>query len=655
MALVPSIVLCGIVALAFWTAIGFPLCRRIIAPLPALALAPAVGWATHSVIALPLFSAIGFNRPTVVAGSVLLLAASALLMRGAPTDDRRRDDAVPLLAFALAALVSWLPAAAIVPKFTADAVTLSPAIFDHSKVAIVNEMVRLGLPPGNPFFGGDGQGAPLVYYYLWHFSAAEIALAMGVSGWEADAALTGVTAFFSLCVMMGFASHFAGRRAAAWVPLLAFVGSLRPILDFIFGTEAFEAALQRQTGLAGWLFQSAWAPQHIASATCALIAIFLIVEIARRPSPLLIVVLALMAAAGYQSSVWIGGFLFAIAAPITAIALLANAATGARRFLVSLAIAACFTLILSIPFIRDQVLSATQRGNPLAFSPYEVFGDGFPDNLRRVLDIPGYWLVFLPLEFPAIFIPGFLSLISSARRPPRDTDALGTRVFFLLALTSLIVAGFCASTLSDNNDLAWRAALPGIFLLIVFSAIGLSHWISAWRAVAAGALALAALGLPQSYQLTAEYLRGDPDASDRTFPTTPALWTAVRQQTGPADRIANNPWFLEKMTPWSINISWALLSDRRSCFAGEDYLIPFSTLSRDAIEGIGNQFRRIFGGNPQPGDIRDLSLRYHCRIVVLTPQDGAWQRDPFIGSPYYSLVVQESGWRIYLAAAASAQ
>ena len=85
---------------------------------------------------------------------------------------------------AAAAIVSLCVAVAIAPKFDQAAVLLSPAIFDHAKVAMIDEMARLGVPPGNPFLGG---ASPLAYYYLWHFSAAELVLATGITGWEADA------------------------------------------------------------------------------------------------------------------------------------------------------------------------------------------------------------------------------------------------------------------------------------------------------------------------------------------------------------------------------------------------------------------------------------------------------------------------------------
>ena len=53
-------------------------------------------------------------------------------------------------------------------------------------------MTRLGLPPSNPVFAEAGQPAHLAYYYLWHLSAAEVALTTempddAVRAFDADA------------------------------------------------------------------------------------------------------------------------------------------------------------------------------------------------------------------------------------------------------------------------------------------------------------------------------------------------------------------------------------------------------------------------------------------------------------------------------------
>src|SRR5258708_22822312 len=194
---------CGAAALLFWSFVGFALSRRLAPRALALPLAPALGWAAHSALALPVYGAIGFTPWIVAAGSVAALAAALWSLPSAPYAQQREADVrLPCWAYGLAGLTAVLPAMALLPKISGDAVTLAPAIFDHSKIALIDEMTRLGLPPGHPFFSEAGHDAPLAYYYLWHFSAAELALVFHINGWEADVALTAFTAFSSLILMM---------------------------------------------------------------------------------------------------------------------------------------------------------------------------------------------------------------------------------------------------------------------------------------------------------------------------------------------------------------------------------------------------------------------------------------------------------------------
>jgi hypothetical protein len=82
-----------------------------------------------------------------------------------------------------------VPAAAIAPKVSADSVQLAAPIFDHSKIAIIDAMTRLGLPPANPFFGEYGEEGRLAYYYLYYVSAAQASIALGErlgSGYRAN-------------------------------------------------------------------------------------------------------------------------------------------------------------------------------------------------------------------------------------------------------------------------------------------------------------------------------------------------------------------------------------------------------------------------------------------------------------------------------------
>ena len=76
-----------------------------------------------------------------------------------------------------------------------------------------------------------------------------------------------------------------------------------------------------------------------------------------------------------------------------------------------------------------------------------------------------------------------------------------------------------------------------------------------------------------------------------------------------------------------------------------EYLVgPDGKPRRIEVEG---QFERIFAGRPEAGDLRELATHYDCRLVVLTPHDGAWTADPFAGSAFFALVEANDEWRLY--------
>ena len=132
------------------------------------------------------------------------------------------------------------------------------------------------------------------------------------------------------------------------------------------------------------------------------------------------------------------------------------------------------------------------------------------------------------------------------------------------------------SRLGDHNDLAWRAVLPAVLALIVAAAVGLTRWISQ-RAYGAAFAAIAALilALPEGIDLAIRNATGHASGSAAALAHAPALWTAVRAHTAADERVANNPLYLADATPWPVNISWALLANRRSCFAGRELALAY--------------------------------------------------------------------------------
>src|SRR5262249_25647476 len=178
-----NVAVVAIGALLFWTCIGSAITRRVFPATLALPLAPTVGWAAHSVLALPILGLAGFAQFSVIGLALLALVARFALARTWPRAAQAEVSLrVPAWAYAAAALLAVAPAIALLPKDVADGVILAGPIFDHSKIAMIDEMARLGVPPGNPFFGEGGGTSRLGYYYLWHFIAAELAAAFGGCG-----------------------------------------------------------------------------------------------------------------------------------------------------------------------------------------------------------------------------------------------------------------------------------------------------------------------------------------------------------------------------------------------------------------------------------------------------------------------------------------
>ena len=656
MATAQNALICAALALCLWSCIGFSIGLRLMPRSLAIPIAPALGWAVHSAVMLPLMFFTGMTRPTLLALSALsLLIAVILTIKPAPQADVEAADgvSVPLWALLGAAFLASAIMFALIPTIYPGGVSLAGPIFDHAKIAMIDDMARLGVPAGNPFFQESGGPARLSYYYLWHFSAAELAVLTGFSGWEADAGLTWFTAFSSLALMMGFAVRLSARTASAgWVLAIAMTFAIRDVLSWIFGWKFTNAISGWPTGFGGWLFQVTWAPQHVASAGCVVIAIYFLAEMAKRQIWPLAITTALLAAAAFESSTWVGGVTFPLAAILVGTVILIGIEPHRRgHFILLAAIAAVLAIALSSLFIFDQLQASLIRadGAPIAVMPYDVLGDEIPWNIRAILDLPAFWTLFLFTELAGSYPVGLVFSLWLARdRELRRDQRTTVSLFALLALVSLGVGNVLVSTVATNNDLAWRGVLPGVLVLIVMTSAGFSGYLRGMRPLyALPLIAIVAISLFEGVRHVVVNMRTPLQASSGPFADSAKMWAAVRRHSAANDRVANNPAFLADMTNWPINISWALLANRRSCYAGSDLALPFASLTRQHRADIDAQFTRIFSGEANAADIQQLATRYNCNVVVLTPQDGAWAKDPFAGNPLYQLVDGNEAWRIY--------
>ncbi len=604
-----------------------------------------------TVVALPALSLTGFTPLWVTLAAALCLAACVWGIRHAPRPGMR----LPLWAIGLALALGCLPLMAIMPKQAAGGILLAPPMFDHVKIALVDAILRDGLPVPNPFYGPQTPGH-LAYYYLWHFGAALLACLLHIGGWQAEAAATGFTAFSSVMLMIGLAAALGGRAAAlCGAALLALPGSLRPLLSWVLGAARAGALIPGSADIGNWLNQAAWVPQHMASAICVVLSALLMLRLAEGgwavPG-----LLGLTVAAGFESSVWVGGIAFAGAGTALGLWLLRTESPRKRVDILSRGLAACcLTALLIAPFVLAEWhgLAARHSGAGIRVAPYAVFGSLIPPSWRTALDLPAYWLLLLPFAFPAL-IPlvawsaATVGWASAHQRHAAETTQNQHLAppLAITALACLTVAWLFRSTL-DNNDLGWRSVLPALLILTPCAAVLAERLTRRHPKTIATCALLAALGLPQTAIFLRDYAIGQRPGDPAGFAQSAPLWRAVRGIAGPDDRIASDPLALQAATPWPDNIGWALLSDRPSCYAGWETVLAYGGLSRPALEMVNDRFTRIFAGTPAPGDLESLAKDDNCRIAVLTPADGAWTQDPFTQSKLFRLAAQTAAWRIY--------
>jgi len=163
----------------------------------------------------------------------------------------------------------------------------------------------------------------------------------------------------------------------------------------------------------------------MASASCVILAVVIMCRLATPHSWPFVPLLAVVAAAGFECSVWVGGVVFAVAATATGIALLVTAdGTQSRLDLVAKGVAALLLMVaISFPFLREESVAASVKhlGSPIALHPFEVLGPVLPNALRRALDLPAYWFVLLVIEWPAVAIAGTAAIASAlCDRQPKE-------------------------------------------------------------------------------------------------------------------------------------------------------------------------------------------------------------------------------------------
>jgi hypothetical protein len=620
----PGVVAAAAAGLLVFGATGWRAAARFFPDLPRWGVAPLLGFAGQLAVAAWLLPVLGFGAGAVML-AVLLPLGCGLALRGGKREGGAAGFGVPVLA----GLLALVPLAGVMPKFRGGVPALSEPIFDHLKIAIVDAMLRSGVPPPNPFQSGPGAHGALAYYYGWHLAAAELARLAGLSGWGGDAALTGATACAAL-MLVGALATSLDRRSGLAAVLLAVPASLWSVLALVHRV----LPLAPLGGLRGWLNQASWAPQHVMAACLVLVAALLLAALAEGPTILAAALLACCVAAGVGCSAWVGGVVAAAGLPASVLVLCWRLPPGQRgRFLAHAALGGAAGAILAAPVLVHELAGAVRHGRAMALLPFPVFRDG----VNSVFDALAFPLL-LALAFPLPVLFGIPPMLRLGRLDARWA-ALGT-----VAVAGVAASWFLRSTIG-NDDLGWRAVLPALFVALPAAAMALrALWERAvWRVPIVTLIACAMAG---SWHTFMDDCAGLVRPGAAAFVAEAAMWARVRAATGQRDRVLNDPASDAGLTLWPANLGWALLSGRPSCFAGWGAVQPFTSLPDTALAAEQARIESMFAGAPDPGVLAFVAGALQCDAVLLTPDSAAWMHDPFAAAGW-TLAAAGPGFRLY--------
>jgi hypothetical protein len=364
----------------------------------------------------------------------------------------------------------------------------SVLVFDYNvRSAVIDGIARYGLPAKNPqYFPGHFE--PLRYHYFWFLPCALVERAGGrwVSARQALIASSAWCgwALMSVVVLALRYLHPAGKRGlerrAKWAILMLGVAGLDVIPNLIF------AAIFSATG-AGLIFASSewwnnqvtgiptavlWVAHHVASLTACFVGLILLRQARRRIAPAICAGLCFASATGLSIYVTLAFAIFLI--PCGAVMLWKKNWVWLAAGAATLAGALPYLLALRGAGGKSEGALVTLTVRSLTFLDIILPGYGWSWNQIAWANFAALPLNYF-LETGLGFVLAGIWLRRAWRR--KHIDEAG-RIALGLLLTSLFVATFLRSSVIANNDLAWRGAMIGQLILVIWSAGPLSAW---WR------------------------------------------------------------------------------------------------------------------------------------------------------------------------------
>ncbi len=367
-----------------------------------------------------------------------------------------------------------------------------------ARVSWTESILRTGIPPTNPLYQFK-QPTPMRNYYFWYVDCAAIArmarlpvravlVASGVWAGFLLAALTGIYLKYFLVSGVRLRVRFLRATLLLMVTGLDLCVALWDIF-FLHHLPPAELDLWSKDAIFSWLSTFLWAPHHIASLVCCMLA-FLLAWLAGketvRSRAASIVLIAAALASAFGLSVFVTFAFFLVMVVWAFWQLVIERTSRAALFL---AAGGAGATVLLIPYLWE--LSHTSSGTHgprifgfgiremippdglMASSIFQHFAASHPfaalNIARLVFLIPGY-----VVELGFFFIVLLIYLVPAWRGRTPLTPEQRSLVFIVIA--TLAFVSLIRSGVLQSNDFGWRGSLILQFPLLLLASEIVTDW-----------------------------------------------------------------------------------------------------------------------------------------------------------------------------------
>ncbi|MBE7535044.1 MAG: hypothetical protein HS124_04850 [Anaerolineales bacterium] len=605
------------------------LTRFAIAPLLSIAVCPILYYLVASLLSMNAALIMTF----LFTGAFLML-----LLREKPAFSIRtvpRALVGAALTWILIALISLIDL-----QLGAKELYFSVASYDHTtRVSIIDAMTRTGVPPINPSYYPHHPVKLTFLYFFWYILGSVIDI-MGGSFVDARVALFASVIWCGLALMALIAFYLRlrdakknnGSRKKIWiaVALLAVTGlDLLPVLSFIQARASAVGDVEHwNEQITAWVGSLLWVPHHVAALVAALSGTLLAYVARDKPLKTRLIAFAFSGVAFASAlglSVWVT-LIFVLFWALWAAALYAQ---KENRFLIfPMIFAGLVALILSGSFMLGLFSASADGANAFPIAP-TIRAFSITDV---AFDAPSIWkyffrLISLPLnyflELGFFMFAGFLWLKLNRTQICKNPYYLAET---LILCVSFLLGTFARSTLIENNDLGWRAWLPGQFILLIWGADALDqlflsprksfrfspaskYWLLVLIALGVCSTALDLFSLRFFYQLTYGSEAG------RVIYSAREAYSVINQTLPQNSIVQYNPADIINRPSGLYGMRQSVISDRTS------YGVPLDEYNAKVAE-VANLFNLTDVRNWDEPDA--LCKVNDINAIVLTERDRLW-------------------------------